>query len=55
MTFAHGEESVRLVQGQRGSLGAYEVEVRVASRYIYNGSCIDGYRPEFSSVIVRAT
>ena len=54
VTFEHGGQSVRLVQGERGRLGSYEVEVRVASRYLYDGSCTDGYRPEFSFVIARA-
>lgn len=44
---------VRLVQGERGRLGPFDVQVRAARRLLYDGSCIDGYAHEFSIVIAR--
>lgn len=49
----HDSSRIRLLQGERGTLGGYDVEVRVSSRMVYDGSCIDGYAHEFSMVIAR--
>lgn len=52
-TVEHDGSRIRLLQGERGRLGDYDVEVRVSSRMLYDGSCIDGYSHEFSMVIAR--
>lgn len=52
-TVEHDGSRIRLLQGERGRLGDYEVQVRVSNRMLYDGSCIDGYSHEFSMVIAR--
>lgn len=45
--------TLRLVQGESGRLGPFDVQIRAARRLLYDGSCIDGYQHEFSMVIAR--
>ena len=52
-TVEHDGSRIRLLQGERGRLGDYEVQVRAARRILYDGSCLDGYQHEFSIVVAR--
>ena len=50
---AHEGSTLRLLQGEHGQIGSFDVQIRAASSVLYDGSCLDGYVHEFSMVIAR--